>query len=53
MGMIPQDPWLFSGTLRENIDPFLQYTDAEIYEVLDLVKIEASLGCGPEESPTA
>lgn len=27
MGMIPQDPWLFSGTLRENIDPFLEYTD--------------------------
>ena len=34
LSIIPQDPVLFSGTLRENLDPFRQYNDANIYEAL-------------------
>ncbi|OWZ63367.1 hypothetical protein AYX15_04629 [Cryptococcus neoformans] len=34
ISIIPQDPLLFSGTLRSNIDPFNTKTDAELYDTL-------------------
>ncbi|RZC91253.1 hypothetical protein C5167_027315 [Papaver somniferum] len=34
LGIIPQDPTLFNGTVRYNLDPFSQHTDQEIWEVL-------------------
>ncbi|XP_059298851.1 ABC transporter C family member 10-like [Lycium ferocissimum] len=33
-GVIPQDPTLFNGTVRCNLDPLCQHTDQEIWEVL-------------------
>ncbi len=33
--IIPQDAFLFSGTLRMNIDPFGQFSDPELWDVLD------------------
>jgi ABC-type multidrug transport system fused ATPase/permease subunit len=34
MAVIPQDPVLFSGTIRSNLDPFKRYTDAELWDIL-------------------
>ncbi|KAL0574916.1 hypothetical protein V5O48_007038, partial [Marasmius crinis-equi] len=36
---IPQDATLFSGTLRDNLDPFNEHTDAECLDVLYRVQI--------------
>ncbi|XP_042456213.1 ABC transporter C family member 10-like isoform X1 [Zingiber officinale] len=35
LGIIPQDPTLFHGSVRYNLDPLGQYTDQHIWEVLD------------------
>jgi ATP-binding cassette, subfamily C (CFTR/MRP), member 1 len=37
--IIPQDPMLFQGTVRSNLDPFLQATDDDVWRVLDTVGI--------------
>ncbi len=34
IAIIPQDPMLFSGSFRENIDPFSQFTDAQVMDAL-------------------
>ncbi|TFY67781.1 hypothetical protein EVJ58_g1400 [Rhodofomes roseus] len=34
LAIIPQDPLLFSGTIRSNLDPFNQYTDAHLWDAL-------------------
>lgn len=39
MAIVPQDPVLYSGTLRSNLDPKGTLTDKQIWEVLDTVKM--------------
>ena len=35
LGIIPQNPVLFSGTIRTNVDPFGAYTEDQIWAALD------------------
>ncbi|KAL2611008.1 hypothetical protein R1flu_022700 [Riccia fluitans] len=35
LGIIPQVPVLFSGTIRFNLDPFSEHNDASLWEALD------------------
>jgi len=33
LSIIPQDPTMFEGTMRNNLDPLEEYTDEQIWEV--------------------
>ncbi|KAG6759096.1 hypothetical protein POTOM_035563 [Populus tomentosa] len=39
LGIIPQDPTLFQGTVRTNLDPLEQHSDQEIWEVLNKCRL--------------
>ncbi|KAF9277276.1 hypothetical protein BGZ74_003407 [Mortierella antarctica] len=41
LAIIPQDPILFSGTIRSNLDPFEKRTDQELWEVLERSDLKA------------
>ena len=43
MSIIPQDPVLFSGTMRYNLDPFEEYSDLEMWEVLEQVQLKETV----------
>ncbi|KAF7278635.1 hypothetical protein GWI33_008153 [Rhynchophorus ferrugineus] len=40
LSIIPQNPLIFKGTLRVNVDPLERYQDDEIWQVLDHVKLK-------------
>uniref|UniRef100_A0A8C0VIR1 ABC-type glutathione-S-conjugate transporter n=1 Tax=Cyanistes caeruleus TaxID=156563 RepID=A0A8C0VIR1_CYACU len=47
--VIPQDPVLFSGSLRMNLDPLNQYTDADIWTALELTQLKNFVADLPEQ----
>ncbi|KAL8745735.1 MAG: hypothetical protein Q9190_002174 [Brigantiaea leucoxantha] len=46
LAIIPQDPTLFRGTVRSNLDPFNEHTDLELWSALrqsDLIDADANI----------
>uniref|UniRef100_A0A7N8XKF2 ATP-binding cassette, sub-family C (CFTR/MRP), member 4 n=1 Tax=Mastacembelus armatus TaxID=205130 RepID=A0A7N8XKF2_9TELE len=41
MSIIPQDPVLFTGSMRKNLDPFNQHTDEELWNSLQEVQLKS------------
>lgn len=40
ISVIPQTPFTFSGTIKENIDPFNDYSESQIWDVLEAVELK-------------
>ena len=49
ISVIPQDPVVFSGTLRHNLDPIDEYTDQELWDALMKCNIKLTVECLPEQ----
>ncbi|XP_051166278.1 ATP-binding cassette sub-family C member 4-like [Leptopilina boulardi] len=43
ISIIPQDPVLFSGTIRRNLDPFNEFPDRLLWEVLEEVELKEAI----------
>ncbi|KAK6947877.1 ABC transporter-like, ATP-binding domain [Dillenia turbinata] len=43
LGIIPQDPTLFAGSVRYNLDPLSEHSDRELWEVLDKCQLQEAV----------
>ena len=44
VSVVPQEPVLYAGTVRSNLDPFREYTDAAVAEALARVRLSGHHG---------
>ncbi|KAF0697304.1 Aste57867_11998 [Aphanomyces stellatus] len=49
LAIIPQNPVLFKGTLRNYLDPFDEYTDSQLWDALHKVKLTERLASVEEK----
>ncbi|XP_045564000.1 ATP-binding cassette sub-family C member 12 isoform X4 [Salmo salar] len=49
LSVIPQDPVLFSGTVRYNLDPFNSYSDEDIWSALEKTCMKHTISSLPEK----
>ncbi|KAJ0791413.1 putative ABC-type xenobiotic transporter [Helianthus annuus] len=47
LGIIPQSPVLFSGTVRFNLDPFNEHSDLELWEALERSYLKNAIARNP------
>lgn len=47
LSIIPQDPTLFEGTVRSNIDPLGEYSDSDVWEALETCQLKDSVSAAP------
>jgi len=45
---IPQDPVLFSGSVRQNLDPYQRHSDSELWDALSHVALKDVISALPE-----
>jgi ABC-type multidrug transport system fused ATPase/permease subunit len=50
IAVIPQDPVLYSGTVRTNLDPFQDFSDKKLYDVLRRVGLYSTKVSGSSSS---
>nr|QBM06364.1 ATP-binding cassette sub-family C member 7 [Daphnia magna] len=43
LAIIPQDPFIFSGTIRENLDPTSQHTDRQLWKCLERCHLKETI----------
>ena len=48
IAMLPQDPTLFSGSIRVNIDPFGEHNDDRLWHALDKAQLKAVIEAMPQ-----
>jgi len=53
LGIIPQNPVLFSGTVRSNMDPFNKFSDEQIWNALEQCGLKTSVQAMPGELNSA
>jgi len=49
ISIIPQLPFVFSGTIRRNLDPLNEYTDEKLWDVLEDVELKKAVEAQPEK----
>jgi len=49
ISIIPQTPFVFSGTIKRNLDPFYKTSDEEMWRVLEDVNLKTSVEQLPEK----